>query len=117
MGIFTIKDMVKGFLATVRSWRVYKRQTGEWPFLSIALYLLDLVLLCAGMAFLIWFSVNHHWSKMRLALIALLLLFPFVLFWSWLEDRIRLTEIRRFRRRNRKNLLKSPSGKHSWQKD
>jgi hypothetical protein len=117
MGILTITDTVKGFLATLRSWGVYKRQTGEWPSLSIAFYLLDLVLLCAGLAFLIWFAVNHHWSKIRVGLTTLLLLFPFVFFWSWLEDRIRLTEIRRFRRRNRKILLKSPSGKHSGKED
>jgi hypothetical protein len=83
---------------TLRDWKRYKSQTGEWPALSIFAYVVHGIVLLSCAAFLVWFGFQHKWSKTRFVLIVLLLALPEAIFWDWLQKRIRLREIRKHRR-------------------
>ena len=83
--------------ATLDDWRKYRRQTGEWPRRSIAFYFVPLLVEIAALIFIVWYSVLHDWSKGKLLVIVLPLIAVDVLVASWLQKRIRLSEIERRR--------------------
>ncbi len=101
MGILSIVDNLKRGAATVRKWKQFRHQTGEWPLLSITFSFFQNILLVLGMIFLIWYSAEHHWSKNRLGLVGLAAVLPFILVWGSLQDKIWLEEIRRARQRGK----------------
>jgi hypothetical protein len=90
---------IKRFVATVRDWKHYKRQTGEWPLISIAAYVLHLIAMLAGIALLVWYGGKQGWSNTQLVLVLLPLALFGVFSWDWVQRKIRLGEIRRFKRR------------------
>src|SRR6202023_2301671 len=83
---------------TLRDWKRYKGQTGEWPALSIIAYAVHGIMLFNSAAFLVWFGFQHNWSKTRFLVIVLLLALPEVISWDWVQKRIRLREIRKHRK-------------------
>jgi len=100
MGIFTLwRSDRRRIAATFKDWSRFRRQTGRWPWLSIAARLLWLVLLVLSGGFLIWWSVTHHWSKWQFLLGFLLFFVPFELLYERLEKAIRLREVRDRRKR------------------
>ena len=58
---------------TLRDWKRYKGQTGEWPALSTIAYDVHGIMLFSCAAFLVWFGFQHNWSKTRFLVIVLLL--------------------------------------------
>jgi len=83
---------------TLRDWKRYKGQTGEWPALSMIAYAVHGIMLFSCAAFLVWFGFHHNWSKTRFLVIVLLLALPEVILWDWVQKRIRLREIRKHRK-------------------
>ena len=83
---------------TLRDWKRYKGQTGEWPALSIIAYVVHGIVLFSCAAFLVWFGFQHNWSKTRFLVIVLLLALPEVILWDRVQKRIRLREIRKHRK-------------------
>lgn len=67
---------------TLRDWKRYKGQTGEWPALSIIAYAVHGIMLFSCAAFLVWFGFQHNWSKTRFLVIVLLLALPEVILWG-----------------------------------
>src|SRR6266853_262852 len=74
---------------TLRDWKRYKGQTGEWPALSIIAYAVHGIMLFSCAAFLVWFGFQHNWSKTRFLVIVLLLALPEVILWDWVQKRSR----------------------------
>jgi hypothetical protein len=83
--------------ATLDDWRKYRRQTGEWPRRSIAFYLLHLLIEVAALILIVWYGLQHGWSTGLFLLVVLPLTAVDVLLSSWLQNRIRLSEIARHR--------------------
>ena|ERR1700680_4027167 len=97
MSIYSAPRILRGAAATLRKWKEFRDQTGEWPVLSIAASLFEITLFVVGGGFLIWYSQEHHWSKNRFALILITAGLPFALGWGWIQDKIYLGERRRAR--------------------
>jgi hypothetical protein len=83
---------------TLRDWKRYKGQTGEWPALSIIAYAVHGIMLFGCAAFLVWFGFRRNWSGTRFLVIVLLLALPEVILWDWVQKSIRLREIRKHRK-------------------
>jgi len=64
----------------------YRRRTGEWPVLSIALYAGRLLLMLAGISFLFWYGRIHSTTFTRTTLYFLLATLPVALGWSVAES-------------------------------
>lgn len=88
---------LRGMRATLDDWRKYRRQTDEWPRRSIAFYFLHLLIEVAALILVAWYGVQHGWSAGLFLLIVLPLITVDVLLSSWLQNRIRLSEIARHR--------------------
>ncbi len=80
------------------AWRKYRHQTGEWPLRSIAFSFLHLLFEIATLVLIVWYGVQHGWSKGIFLLIVLPLITVDVLVSNWLQNRIRLYEIEHHRR-------------------
>ena len=110
MSIFALADTLKSARATFRDWGEYKRETGQWPLVSIAVHLANLVALASITIWLISFSWKHNWSSARFVWTLILVLLPYFLLWCWIEDKVKLNEIRN-RRRLASSKLNSPKAK------
>jgi hypothetical protein len=75
----------------------YRQQTGEWPRRSIAFYVLQTLIEGAALILVVGYIGQHGWSKELFLLVVLPLITVDVVVSSWLEDRIRLSEIARHR--------------------
>ena len=84
-----------GISATLRKWKEFRHQTGQWPVLSIAAALFGITVFVGGVGFLIWYSGQHQWSKNRFALILIAAGLAFALGWGRVQDKIYLGERRR----------------------
>jgi hypothetical protein len=60
----------------------YRRRTGEWPVLSIALYVGRMLLMLAGISFLFWYGRSHSDAFTRTTLYFVLATLPVALGWS-----------------------------------
>jgi hypothetical protein len=105
MGILGLIDTVKDARSTLADWGKYKRQTGRWPLLSIAAHVLNFVALAAILIWLIFYSARYGWSKLRLAGTAALILVPYMLFWSWVENKAKLNDIRNRKHFSRRKVI------------
>jgi len=95
---YSLFPSLRRIRATLDDWRKYRHQTGEWPRRSIAFYFLHLLLEIAALLLIVWYSVQHSWSKGIFLVIVLPLITVDVLASGWLQKRIRLSEIERHRR-------------------
>jgi hypothetical protein len=62
-------SIVRDCAATIKTWKEFKHRTGQWPVLSIAASLLGIAACIVGIAFLVWYSDERHWSKNMFALV------------------------------------------------
>jgi hypothetical protein len=97
MSIFSIPSIVRDGASTLRKWKQFKQQTGEWPVISIAASVFGITAFVAAGGFLIWYSGEHHWSNSVFALVLIAFGLPFALTWGWIQDKIHLAETRRAR--------------------
>jgi len=82
---------------TIRDWRQYRHQTGEWPRGSITFYFLHLLVELMVLLLFIWYSVEHRWSRGAVIVVLILLVTLDVALTSWLQNKIRLSEITHYR--------------------
>jgi len=88
---------------TVQWWAFYKRQTGSWPWLSIAIHSMNWVVLLFGGGFLIWWGVVHEISRWLFFGIFLLVSLPYAILENWAERTVKLNHLR-----NARGLAKLP---------
>jgi hypothetical protein len=86
---------------TVHWWALYKRQTGAWPWSSIAIHVLHWVVILFGGGFLIWWAVEHHLTRWQILANFLLIGLPYGVVENWAKRRVKLNYLR-----NRKRLAK-----------
>jgi len=94
---YSLFPSLRRIRATLDDWRKYRHQTGEWPRRSIAFYFVHLLVEIAALILIVWYSVLHGWSKGIFLVVALPLITVDVLVSSWLQNRIRLSEVGRHR--------------------
>src|SRR5271156_5813419 len=94
----SLKNIYVDGRATVRGWSAYKRQTGTWPWSSIAAHFLNWVAIISGMLFLAWCAGVKNWSKWQFAGILFFVALAYAIFWGWAKRRLKLNQIRRARR-------------------
>ena len=95
----TIKSMYRDGRKTVHWWALYKRQTGTWPWSSIAVHVINWVVILFGGGFLIWWTAEHHLSRWQFLGIFLLIGLPYGVVENWAKRRVKLNHLR-----NRKRL-------------
>jgi len=69
MTLYGITTSLKDWAATIRKWKEFRHETGVWPLLSIVASSLHTMGFAVGGGFLVWYSVEHRWSKNHFALI------------------------------------------------
>jgi hypothetical protein len=94
----TVRSFVLNGRATFRSWVEYKRQTGQLPWLPIAIHFVNWVVVLSGIVLLIWWRVREGLSKSQFAGVLLLIGIPYAFFWLWLSNIVKLNQIRNGRR-------------------
>lgn len=82
---------------TVRDWKQYRHQTGEWPRRSIAFYFAHLAVEFVALLIIIWYGAHHSWSKGLFIVVLILLVTADTFFSNWFQNKIRLSEITRYR--------------------
>jgi len=97
----TIKSMYRDCRKTVHWWALYKHQTGTWPWSSIAIHVINWVVILFGGGFLIWWTAEHHLSRWQFLGIFLLIGLPYGVVENWAKRRAKLNHLR-----NRKRLPK-----------
>jgi hypothetical protein len=60
MSLSTIRNIVQDGRKTVRGWEHYRRQTGRWPWFSIAAHILNWIVMISGMVVLVWCAGEYH---------------------------------------------------------
>ena len=80
MSIFSASQVVKDVVA--KKWRGFKQQRRQLLVVSIAAYLFEMTIF-ALVGTLIWKSVEHQWTKGRIALILIAVGLPLSLGWAW----------------------------------
>jgi hypothetical protein len=91
------RSSFRRFRETLDDWKKYRRQTGQWPRRSIAFYFLHLLFAATALLLIAWYGVQRGWSKGFFMLIVVPLLLVDVLIESWIEGKIRRSEIVRHR--------------------
>jgi hypothetical protein len=94
----TFKKMYKDGRKTVHWWAVYKRQTGSWPWFSIAIHFMNWVVSLAGLVFLIWWGDRHHLSRWQFLGMFLLVSLPYLILEEWAKKTVKLNYVRNGRR-------------------
>src|SRR5262249_27617800 len=83
--------------ARFAKWKRFRDQTGKWPGLSIAFYILHLLFALFGLLLILAYSLRHGWSKTRFLVVFIGIALADVLISNWVERRIHLHEIARYR--------------------
>ena len=78
-------------------WRTFKQQTGKWPWLSMAFYFCHGFIALVVLVGLVWYSVEHGWSKLTFTIASMPIILIDVLAAKWLERKIRSHEIATYR--------------------
>jgi hypothetical protein len=92
-----LRDFVQEARRTLKSWKIYRDQTGEWPWLWIAAHSLNWIVTILGMVFVIWWSGEHHLSKWNSAGVLALVYLPYGLFWLWFKGKVKVNQLKRQR--------------------
>jgi len=88
-----------GLGATLRDWRRYHRQTGEWPLLSVVGALVQALVLLSFSWLVLHLALQHEWSNTELfVIIGAVWIVEFFL-WDRIQGRLRLKELRSYRSR------------------
>jgi hypothetical protein len=94
----TVRNTYRRGRKTVHWWALYRRQTGSWPWPSIAIHLLNWVVLLLGGGLLIWWGVEHHLSRWKFFGVFLLVSLPYTIIENWAERTAKLNHLRNARR-------------------
>jgi hypothetical protein len=94
----TITNLYRDSRKTVRWWAHYRRQTGSWPWTSIAIHFANWVVALFGLLFLIWWSAEHDWSRWKFLAVFLLVLLPYTILEDWAKKIVKLNHLRNSRR-------------------
>jgi len=97
----TIKSVYREGPKTVHWWTLYKHQTGTLPWSSIAIHVINWVVILFGGGFLIWWTTEHHLPRWQFLGIFLLIGLPYGVVENWAKRRVKLNHLR-----NRKRLAK-----------
>jgi hypothetical protein len=93
-----IKKFIWDSRATLRGWAEYRGCTGRLPWPSIVIHFLNWVVILSGAAFLIWWADRNRLSQWKFVGVIALVGLPYGLFWFWLNNRVKLNQIRNARR-------------------
>ena len=104
--IYSFVPGSKVFVARIQDWRTYKRQTGQYPILSIAAYAFHVAMALFIFVGLVWYAVGHHWSRWGLAGAFLLLASVEGYFSDRLLGEMRSREIARYRSKRASKMIK-----------
>ena len=90
----TITNLYANGRKTLHWWGDYRRQTGGWPWTSIAIHFANWIVVLFGGLFLIWWSVEHHWSRWKFLGAFLLVSLPYTLLEQWAKRIAKLNHLR-----------------------
>jgi hypothetical protein len=94
----TVRNTYRRGRKTVHWWASYKRQTGTWPWSSIAIHFVNWVVLLLGGVLLIWWAVEHHLSRWQFLGIFALVSLPYTILETWAKNAVKLNHLRNARR-------------------
>lgn len=97
----TVKTMYSEGRSTLHWWALYRRQTGTWPWSSIAIHFINWVVVLGGGAFLIWWTAEHGLSRWQFLGVLVLISLPYTFVETWAKRTVKLNYLR-----NRNRLAK-----------
>ena|SRR5215467_35235 len=83
---------------TFRWWALYKRQTGAWPWSSIAIHSMNWGVILLGGGLLLRWSIERHLSKWQFFGVFLLVAVPYLVFANWAKNTAKLNHLRNRKR-------------------
>jgi len=83
---------------TLHWWTAYKRQTGRWPWSSIAIHVMNWVVILLGGLFLIWLAGEWHLSRWQFFGLFVLVSVPYLVLEEWAKYKVKLNLLRNGRR-------------------
>jgi hypothetical protein len=96
----TIRDGRK----TLHWWREYKRQTGSWPWSSIAIHAANwAVIFLAGFLFT-WWAADRHLPRWQIAVMILALGIPYLVAENWAKNKVKLALLRNARQSSKPRI-------------
>ena len=93
-----IGGLYKESRSTFRWWTRYKRQTGTWPWSSIAIHSMNWGVIFLGGGLLLRWSAEHHLSKWQFLGVLLLVAAPYLVFENWAKRIVKLNHLRNRKR-------------------
>lgn len=94
----TVRDAYRNGRKTVHWWALYKRQTGTWPWASIAIHFMNWVVILFGGGFLVWSTVAHHLSWWQFLGIYLVVSIPYGILENCAKRTVKLNYLRNGKR-------------------
>src|SRR5215469_11648631 len=94
----TVRRMVKDGHSTLHGWRVYKRQSGQWPWVSVAAHSLHWIVAISGLVILFWCAWKYEWSRFEFIGIFVAAMTADLCVWEWIRRKLKLNQIRAGRR-------------------
>lgn len=94
----TVKTMYSEGRSTLHWWAQYKRQTGTWPWSSIAIHFMNWTMALLGGGFLIWWAAEHHLSRWQLLGALVLVSLPYIILENWAKRSVKLNYLRNGKR-------------------
>ncbi len=83
---------------TIRWWKSYRHRTGRWPWLSIVVHFMNWVVIMIGGGFIVWWTVEHHFSRWQFLGVFLVASLPYLILENWAKRKIKLSYLRNERR-------------------
>lgn len=93
-----VKTMYSEGRSTLHWWASYRRQTGTWPWSSIAVHSMNWVVAMAGGGFLIWWAAEHQLSRWQFLGVLLLVSLPYIILENWAKRAVKLNYLRNGKR-------------------
>lgn len=94
----TVKTMYSEGRSTLHWWASYERQTGNWPWSSIVIHTMNLVVALVGGTYLIWWTAVHHLSRWQFLGVLVLVSLPYCFLEGWAKRAVKLSYLRNAKR-------------------
>lgn len=94
----SVKTMYSEARSTLHWWALYKKQTGTWPWSSIAIHFMNWVVALVAGAYLIWWTAEHHLSRWQFLGVLVLVSLPYIILENWAKRTVKLNYLRNRRR-------------------
>jgi hypothetical protein len=90
-------SFAKAAAETLRNWSRYKEQTGQWPWMWIAIHILYWIVTISGLIVVEWRVGRYHLSRWGFAGVFVLIAVPYALLSGVVMGKVKVLQLKRQR--------------------